>query len=322
MIFYEGKQVKDINLSLDYYTYMMESYDIQHELVKSYTNNALTLTESKTKNILKESSETALAERINNDALDKVIHILKVLGKFLLKLWKDLVTFIKQLMFRDNTQLLQWNQNIYDGISTDVLSNMKYVWREPTQKLLDIISNGSNPVQNIEDLDEIFNMAFEYTAKARELDVAFVTSDNIALSDISMKLLNGVPCNNISMFKKAYMDSLLKPAVRQVGMDFARKSMIKDGMVSRSIISKIETSAKEQQKSIEKFINVIENTKTSKSADMALVNKYRTIVNTLNNVAVAVSNSIAESVNVYVSQCRETFVKILHHANWYKDSMI
>ena len=320
MIFFEGKEIKQANFTVDMYEYMMESYKIQRDARSIYTNTCMTINMAKNKGILNEATNERLTTNMGNEILEKALTILKALGKVLAKLFKDFVIFLKNVMFKDNQTLLKQNKEIYESIPTDILGDLRYIWREPSKKLLSIISDGEgNGNNDIDDITTIFDMSFEYTAGAKQLDTSFDTGVSNVMYNITNKLLPTGGVYNTIHFKKSYMYTLLSDINRERGITYERKCQIRDGMVSRKVISKIETSAREQQRSIEKHINIIEKIKASQEFDIQLINRYREAVNVLNNVAIATSNAIIESVNVYIGQCRDTFIKILHYANWHKE---
>lgn len=321
MIFYEGKEIKPNNFTMEYYKYMMESYNIQRETRSIYTNTCMTLNSAQSKGLLNEDANNRLTTNMGNEILDKLVIVLKALLKVLGKLFNDFIIFLKQLLSKDNKSLLKKNEDLYESIPTDALENMRYVWREPSKKLLNILHDGIGNNNEIDDITTIFDMSFEYTAKAKQFDSSCDINPSNITYEITNKLLNTGGVYNSISFKKAYILTLLQDPVRERGITYERKCQIRDGMISKKIIVKIETSAREQQRAIEKHIGIIERIKASGEADIQLVNRYREAVNALNNIAVATANAIIESVNVYIGQCRDVFLKILHHANWHKDPL-
>lgn len=323
MIFFEGQEIKPTNFTIDCYDYMMESYKIQREIRSLYTNTSMTINKAKDEGVLTENTNYRLTTNMGNEIFEKIIDVLKALGKVLGKLFKDFIIFIKNLMFKDNQALLKHNKDLYESIPTDILDDLKYTWREPSQKLLSIIHDGiGNNNNDIDDITTIFDFAFEYTAGAKRFDTSFDTNVLDVMYCITNKLLPTGGVHNTTDFKKAYMYTLLSNPNRERGVSYERKCQIRDGMISRKVVTKIETTAREQQRAIEKHINIIEKIKASREFDIQLINRYREAVNALNNVAVATSNAIIESINVYIGQCRDVFVKILHHSNWHKDPIL
>lgn len=321
MVFYEGQEIKPCDFTFECYNHLIESYYIQREIRKTYTDTCITINTANNQGLLNENNMNRLTTNTGAEIFNKLISILKVLAKILDKLFKDFIILLKQLMAKDNSALLKMNRDKYDSIPIDLLDDMRYTWREPTSKLLNIIKDGTNTENDIPDLTEIFNVSFEYTAKAKGYIAPVESSDNI-IFDMTNKLLNTGGVYDLSTFKRSYTYTLLQIPVRECGISYERKCQIRDGLISKKVIHRIETSSKEQQKAIERHIKIIEKIKDSEQFDLQVINHCRETVNTLNNIAIAVSNSIIESVHVYTNQCRDMFNKILHYANWHDNPII
>ena len=315
MIFQEGNQLEFKDPIIECHNYLMESFNIQRELRINYTNSAITIRNAKINGLLNENAEAKINIEMNDEAFDKLINIIKRLGNFLGKLFNDFIALLKRLILRDNALLLKANEDMYDAIHVDTLEKLKYTWREPSKKLLSFIKGDGNTESA--DIALIWEEAFKYTSMATN-SIPFEQPGGVIQNMMNILLGNG-GTTNIANFQREYANSLLSSPKNESGLSYERKNLIKESMISKRVVIKLEASIKEQQKSIERFIRELDK-KKSETKDISSLNKYNETVNALNNIAVAVSNVIIDNIRVYEGQCRSVFMKIINYANHHKEN--
>lgn len=318
MIYNEGVAVKYTDPTKECYKYMMEFNLEMNEVNKLLIEAKITLEAAKFRGILNEASSRAVSTEVGNEAYTKLLNIVKAFGKFVVKVLKDFINWIKSLIFVDNNTLLAWNEAEYDSIHTDVLSDMRYGWREPSKKLKDFIFGTS---KESEDLDNIWKVAFDYTAIAYDRNSTFDKPVGDVIKDMTGALLGGTKCSDVEIFREKYSYSLLDQARSEIGMSPERKDLIKDSMVAKKVVTSLEATMRGQQDNVNKFSKELEKLKNQTDGDrLAVVTACSSAVNALNTIATITTNSLIESIRVYEAQCRKVFQMIIRHANWHGDN--
>ena len=318
MIYNEGVAVKYTDPTKECYKYMMEFNLEINEVNKLLTEAKITLGAAKFRGVLNEASSKAVSTEVGNEAYNKLLNIVKAFGKFVVKVLKDFISWVKSLIFTDNSDLLAWNEAEYNSIHTDVLSDMRYGWREPSQKLKDFIFGTS---KESEDLNAIWKVAFDYTAIAYDRNSSFDKPVGDVIKDMTGALLGGVGSSDVEIFREKYSYSLLDQARTEIGMSVERKELIKNSMVSRKLIVALESTMKGQQNNVAKFAAELEKHKSQTEGDrLAVVTACSSAVNALNTIATITVNSLIQAIKVYEGQCRKVFQMIIRHANWHGDN--
>ena len=326
MVYYEGAVQPSFNPTFESTIFLIDSINQQRKDLYSLTETIMTLESAKSKGILSESIETQVSAETKNEAYEIIINFIKKIGSFIWKLFKNAILYLKATLLKDNAKLLKINEKRFDAIHTDELDNFTYYWREPTPLLLEYLTNN---VSKSDDIKLIWDYALQYTSVAIQLKnnpigvSQFGDDQQTIFQDLCVKILND---NNISYnmdtFKRFYPLKLLGYKQKCVGMEYTRKMLIKESMVPTKIILKLESSLREQQKSVENFLEKINEIKDlpSNSDSLFKLNTCRNVVNVLNNMAIIIANNTIESINVYTSQCRDIFLKAIAYANLHEQT--
>lgn len=321
MIYNEGKSYNESMSPYDSVFYMIESYENQRNIDKYLAESAISLEIAKHRS-LNESAQQLMTKEAADNAYNQLLDILSKLGKFLGRLLKNAVLWIKSNYIKDNEKIVRLYGEKYDAISVEFLNNFSYHWSEPTDKLLNFINGNTNS----DDLDIIWSEALKYTSIVVNPNKNNATPFTIderynTLINMSNAIL-GSQYNTIESFRSAYTLSLLEKEVRQIGITHERKNLIRDSLISYKVIGKLEGAIKSQQKNVESLLKKIEDLKLkSKEGEESwdTLVACREIVNTLNNVAVVVSNCTVEAINVYEFQCKKIFTKIIYYYNLHSE---
>lgn len=318
MIYNNGEVVSYTEPTRECYKYIMEFHFEMSEVDKLLTEAQITLNAAKFRGILTEQANRSLTNNVGNEAYTKLLNMVKSFGRFIVKVLKDFINWVKSLIFTANNDLLAWNEAEYDSIHTDVLSDMRYGWREPSQKLKDFIFGTA---KESEDLNQIWHVAFEYSALANNNDSTFDKPVGDVIKEMTGSLLGGIGISDVEIFREKYSYSLLDQARVEIGVSPERKELIKDSMVSKKLITTLESTIKGQQANVAKFATEIDKQRASTTGDrLAVVKACSSAVNALNTIATVVANSLTESIRVYEGQCRKIFMMIIKHANWNGDN--
>lgn len=322
MVYNEGKSYSESMSPYDSVFYMLESYENQRNIDKYLAESAISLEIAKHR-CLNEATQQIMTSETAEDAYNHLLDTIAKLGKFLWRLLKNAVLWIKSNYIRDNEKMVRIYGEKYDAISVEFLSNFTYHWSEPTKKLLSFINGNTNS----DDLDTVWSEALTYTAivvspNNKNNSTPFTIDQKYnTLSNMTQTLL-GTPYNTIETFRSAYSLSLLDSEKRQVGITHERKNLIKDSLISYKLVGKLEGAIRSQQKNVESLLNKIEEIKSRHKEDEVCWDTLvacRDIVNTLNSIAVVVANCTVEAINVYEFQCKKIFTKIIAYYNRHED---
>ena len=322
MIYNEGKSYNESMSPYDSIFYMIESYENQRTVDKYLAGSSISIEIAKHR-YLNEATQQLMTKEAAENAYNQLLDMLSKLGKFLVRLLKNAVLWIKSNYIKDNEKIVRIYGEKYDAISVEFLNNFTYHWSEPTDKLLKFINGDSKS----DDLDKIWSEALKYTSivvapNNKNNSTPFTIDERYnTLSNMTSSIL-GTPYNTIESFRSAYSLSLLSSEMKQIGITHERKNLIKDSLISYKVIGKLEGAIKSQQKNVESFLKKIEDLKLkSKEGEDSwdTLVACREIVNTLNNIAVVVSNCTVEAINVYEFQCKKIFTKIIYYYNLHSE---
>lgn len=329
MVYYEGSEKTDFNPTLESVVFLLDSINQQRKDLYSLTESIMTLEQSKSKGFLMETAENEISTEVKDNTCEVIMNFIKKVGNFIWKLLKNAILYLKSSFLKDNAKLLRANEKKYDSIHTDILEDFTYSWREPTPLLLDYLTNNTT---KSDDMNKLWDYGLQYTAivvslKNNPIGRSQLGDDSQTIfQKLSNDILNNSEPNtsivySMDTFKKIYPLKLLDYNQKQRGMEYSRKILIKESMVPNKVITRLESSLREQQKSIEKFLEKINDLKDlpSDTDSLYIINTCRNIVNVLNSMAVVIANNTIESINVYVSQCRNVFLKTIAYANLHEE---